>query len=267
MPVKKKTSTKKKFDLTLILPLSVFVSSILISASIVYAAERVTRGNVMGAKITQVADGDIANTDTPTNPSADLAAAPSAIKKVSVDNDPVLGDVNAPITIIEFSDYECPFCKRHHTDTYPQLKSEYIDKGIVKLVFRDLPLSFHDPIATKEAIAANCAREQGDDETYFQFHDEVFNKTSSNGAGIAGEGLYDIASALGLNRSQLKSCIDSEKYKDEVESDLTDATNAGANGTPSFFIGKSTASGEIDGELLVGAQPFSAFKAIIDKNL
>src|SRR3989339_1412850 len=76
------------------------------------------------------------------------AGAPQAPTKgiASIDDDPILGDKNAPITIIEFSDYECPFCKRHFTDTFPQIKSEYIDKGIVKLVYRDLPLSFHDPV-------------------------------------------------------------------------------------------------------------------------
>ena len=81
----------------------------------------------------------------------------------SIDDDPVLGDKNAPVTIVEFSDYECPFCKRHFDQTLPELIKNYIDTGKVKLVYRDFPLSFHDPMATKEAVAANCAREQGGD--------------------------------------------------------------------------------------------------------
>ena len=100
--------------------------------------------------------------------------------KVSVDDDPILGDKNAPVTIIEFSDYECPFCKRHFDETLPQLVKEYISTGKVKLVFRDLPLPFHNPMATTEAITANCARAQGDDNTYYKFHDEIFKRTKSS---------------------------------------------------------------------------------------
>ncbi len=110
--------------------------------------------------------------------------ADSGTAQVSVDDDPVLGSANAPVTLIEFSDYECPFCKRHYSETYPQLKKDYIDTGKVKLVFRDLPLSFHDPVATIEAEAANCAREQGGDEAYWKMHDAIFTNTKSNGEGV-----------------------------------------------------------------------------------
>ena len=92
-------------------------------------------------------------------PAAPAAQAPQVTKGVaSIDDDPILGDKNAPVTIIEFSDYECPFCKRHFDSTHPELVKKYIDTGKVKLVFRDFPLSFHEPMASKEAIAASCAR-------------------------------------------------------------------------------------------------------------
>lgn len=104
--------------------------------------------------------------------------------EVSYDDDPVKGDPNAPITIVEFSDYECPYCQRHYNQTYPQIVSQLIDTGQVKLIFRDLPLSFHDPIATQAAVAANCARAQGGDEAYFKYHDEYFTRTATNGQGI-----------------------------------------------------------------------------------
>lgn len=201
-------------------------------------------------------------------------AAPQAVptedlspQKVSIDDDPVIGDKNAKVTMIEFSDYECPFCKRHFDQSYEQLKTEYIDTGKVKLVYRDLPLSFHDPMATTEAIAANCAREQGDDSTYFKYHDEIFKRTKSNGNGLAKDDLYTIATDLGLDSNILKSCIESEKYQEEVSKDLADATKAGATGTPTFFIGKSSSDGIITGTKIVGAQPFSALKAEIDKQL
>lgn len=186
--------------------------------------------------------------------------------KVSLDDDPVLGDKNAPVTLVDFSDYECPFCKRHFEQVYSELKKDYIDTGKVKMVYRDLPLSFHDPMATKEAIAANCAREQGEDSAYYKYHDEIFKRTKSNGNGLAVNDLYTIASDLGLNAANFKTCLDSEKYKDEVQKDLADASKYDATGTPTFFIGKSTGH-EFEATKLVGAQPYSAFKTIIDEKL
>jgi protein-disulfide isomerase len=182
----------------------------------------------------------------------------------SIDDDPVLGDKDAPVTIIEFSDYECPFCKRHFENTFPQLIENYVDTGKVKLVFRDLPLSFHDPLATKEAVAANCAREQGGDESYFKYHDEIFTRTASNGNGLVDSDLTTIATDLGLNLSSFGSCLDDPAQAEEVKKDVADAGAAGASGTPTFVIGKSSDDGKIDGDLLVGAQPFTAFQAVID---
>ncbi len=193
--------------------------------------------------------------------------APSGPVKVSIDNDPILGDKNAPVTIIEFSDYECPFCKRHFEQTLPQLVKEYINTGKVKLVFRDLPLSFHDPMATTEAIAANCARAQGDDTTYFKYHDEIFKRTKSNGNGLTKDDLYKISDNLKLNTAKLKTCLDDPKQKEEVQKDLSDAGSVGASGTPAFFIGKSTEDGVIEAPITSGAQSFSVFKTIIDELL
>ncbi|OGG06197.1 hypothetical protein A2872_04200 [Candidatus Gottesmanbacteria bacterium RIFCSPHIGHO2_01_FULL_42_12] len=182
----------------------------------------------------------------------------------SVDDDPVLGDKNAPITIIEFSDYECPFCKRHFDQTFPQLVKEYVDKGKVKIVYRDFPLSFHDPMATKEAVAANCAKEQGGDKKYFEFHDEIFKRTISNGNGLNDDKIQTIAKDLGLDTSKFTSCLSNKAMEDEVKKDIADGTAAGASGTPTFLIGKTTSNGEINGDLVVGAQPFAAFQAVID---
>jgi len=188
--------------------------------------------------------------------------------KVSVDNDAVLGDKNAPLTMIEFSDYECPFCKRHFTDVYPQIKKDYIDTGKMKLVYRDfIAVPSHNPLATFEAMAAECAREQGGDSAYFKYHDEIFKRTTSNGNGLDASQLLAIAKDLGLNSTALQQCLDSNKYKDEVAKDITDASKVGVSGTPSFFVGKSSQDGIIDGTIIVGAQPYSAFKVIIDEML
>lgn len=204
---------------------------------------------------------------------AQQAAVPQAAppedtspKKVSVDDDPMIGDKNAKVTMIDFSDYECPFCKRYFDDTYSKIKKDYIDTGKIKYVYRDLPLSFHQN-AHKEAEAAECAREQGGDEVYFKYHDEMFKRTTSNGTGLALDQLSVIANDLGLNGATLQSCLDSDKYKAEVDKDLADAATVGATGTPTFFIGKSGSGGVITGTKIVGAQPYSAFQSEIDKQL
>lgn len=107
------------------------------------------------------------------------------VGSTTVDNDAVLGNVNAPITMVEFSDYECPFCKRHFTQTIPGLKKDYIDTGKVKLVFRDfIAVPSHNPTANVEALAAECVKEMGGSEAYYKFHDLIFTQTKSNGLGI-----------------------------------------------------------------------------------
>ena len=114
-------------------------------------------------------------------------------------------------------------------------------------------------------MAANCAREQGGDEGYFSYHDEIFKRTKSNGRGLSESDLGTIAGDLGLNSGKFSSCLEDSKQEEEVKKDLADAQQAGASGTPSFFIGKSDSGGVIEGERLVGAQPFSAFEAVIEK--
>ncbi|RJR15012.1 DsbA family protein [Candidatus Microgenomates bacterium] len=200
------------------------------------------------------------------NPQTAPAAQPPQPTKgaASIDDDPVLGDKNAPVTMIEFSDYECPFCKRHFDAALTQLIKDYVDTGKLKIVYRDFPLSFHDPMATKEAVAANCAREQSGDQTYFAFHDEIFKRTTSNGNGLDDAKIQTIATDLGLNLSTFNSCLSDPKQADEVKKDIADGTAAGANGTPTFVIGKSTSDGTIEGDLVVGAQPYEAFQAVID---
>ena len=193
---------------------------------------------------------------------------PSGPVKVSMDNDAVLGDKNAPVTMIEFSDYECPFCKRHFMEVYPEIKKNYIDTGKVKLVFRDyIAVPSHNPLATSQAMAAECAREQGGDAMYFKYHDELFKRTTSNGNGLTLTQLLTIANDLGINAATLQICLDANKFKDEVAKDGGDAVKAGVSGTPSFFVGKSSADGMIDGTIIVGAQPYEAFKAALDAEL
>jgi protein-disulfide isomerase len=170
----------------------------------------------------------------------------------SGDDDAFIGDADAPVTIIEFSDYQCPFCQRHALNTYPLLKSEYVDTGKVKIVFRDFPLSSIHPMAQPAAEAAECVRDvSGSDEDYFEYHDTLFeNQNSLNNDNLkkwAKEQGYDIA-----------KCLDSGEFRSEVLADLADAQAAGGRGTPYFVI---------NGQPLSGAQPFSAFQQVIEAEL
>lgn len=237
----------------LLLPISILLAAVLISGTIIYTKS--PSKSLAGQNNGQLA----AAGQQAGNP-------PSGSGKVSVDDDPVLGNKNAPLTLVEFSDYECPFCKRSFDQLLPDLKKNYIDTGKLKLVYRDFPLSFHAN-AHKEAEAADCARDQGDDTTYFKFHDQIFIQTTSNGTGIALTQLPIIAKNIGLDVAKFQQCLDSGKFKNEVDKDIADGTAAGVSGTPSWFVGKSNSSGTIDGTLIVGAQPFSAFKVVIDQLL
>jgi protein-disulfide isomerase len=236
---------------------SILLGGLIISASILSSSGKFQKLADSGSAAVAQPSG------SPTPTAEQPSGQPSGPVKVSVDNDPVMGDKNAPLTLIEFSDYECPFCKRAFTDVLPELKKAYIDTGKVKLVYRDFPLSFHAN-AQKEAEAAECARSQSNDATYFKFHDQIFTQSTVGGTGLALTELPVIAKNLGLNVNQFQQCLDSGKFKDEVAKDIADGTAAGVSGTPSWIIGKSSKDGQIEGQLIVGAQPFSSFKTAID---
>jgi len=224
---------------------------------------------MMTQKIQYLQNGGPTLTAGTTQTAQPQAAAPqdeTTPREVIIDDDPVLGDKNAPVTMVEFSDYECPFCKRHFDETYAKLKTDYVDTGKVKIVFRDLPLSFHAN-AHKEAEAAECVRSLSDDETYFKYHDAIFTKTTSGGTGFALTELAPLAATFGLDQAKVQSCIDDGKFTAEVDKDMADASAVGANATPSFFIGKSDKSGKITGTPIIGAYPYDNFKTLIDKML
>ena len=190
-------------------------------------------------------------------PSPQAPSAGVADMKALADDDSFMGKEDAPVTIVEFSDYECPFCKRFYDQTLPQIKSQYIDTGKVKLIFRDFPLSFHQN-AHIEAEAAECAGDQGGDKAYFKYHDEIFKRTTSNGQGITVDQLPVIAKDIGLDVNKFNTCLNSGKFKSEVDKDISDGSAAGIQGTPGFVI---------NGKLISGAQPFSVFKQVIDDEL
>ncbi len=235
--------------------------SILISSG--YIRVNTPKNKGVGSNLTTAPGSGVPNVPTqkPSNVPDD-----SGPVKVSIDDDPILGNKDAKLTFIEFSDFECPFCKSFFSTTLSQIKKDYIDTVKVKFVYRDLPLPFHQN-AQKEAEAAECAREQGGDQAFFKYHDQIFARTTSNGTGLALDQLSIIANDIGLNGNQLQQCLDSGKFKDEVDKDIADASKAGAGGTPTLFIGKTTSDGIITATKVVGAQPYAVFKTIIDQQL
>lgn len=148
-----------------------------------------------------------------------------------------------------------------------QIKENYIDTGEVILVFRDLPLDFHNPAAAREAIAAECARKQGGDEKYFEYHDQIFETTAGNGKGIETEELAKLAEEIGLSGDKLKTCFEEERFKEEVEKDAAAAAEAGIFGTPGFVVGRRQNDGSVEGTIIEGALPYSSFKEAIDAQL
>ena len=192
----------------------------------------------------------------PTPPAAPTPPAPAPSgNPASADDDAFLGEEDAPVTIVEFTDYQCPFCGRHFTQTFGQIKSTYIDTGKVKYVTRDYPLSFH-PFAQKASEATECAEDQ---DAFWEMHDKLFaNQTALDVAS-----LKSYAGGLGLNQTKFDDCLDSGTHAAEVQKDMADGSASGISGTPGFWvIGKDG-----KGELVSGAQPFASFQAAIERHL
>jgi len=178
-------------------------------------------------------------------------AAPQQVKRydVPLDNDPIYGPANAPITIIEFSDYECPFCRKWHNEVWPRIKTEYGDR--VRLVYRDFPLYGLHANAESAALAANCAGEQG---KYWEYNDALFATTER----FSRDTYELLAAQLSLDIDSFKTCLDEERYQKEIQADYQYAAELGISSTPTFFI---------NGLALVGAQPYEIFKQVIDMEL
>ena len=167
---------------------------------------------------------------------------------------PFVGSENAPVTIIEFSDYECPFCSRFYTETEIQIRNDYVDTGKVKLVYKDFPLSSLHPSAQKAAEAARCAGDQG---KYWEMHDILFEK-QQEWASLGVSKTAEYAATLGLDGGQFSSCLSTGKYTSAVQKDFNEGSSLGVSGTPTFFV---------NGLEVVGAQPYAIFKQIIDQEL
>jgi len=183
---------------------------------------------------------------------------PSAVPQVGVSGRPSLGAQTAPVTMVEFSDYQCPFCKRHFSTVFPILKKEYIDTGKLRYVFRDFPIAGLHPQAKKAHEAAHCAREQ---KRYWEMHSILFE----NSKDLSLAALKRYAGEIGLNGDQFDACLESGKFDPEVDKEIVEGAELGVRGTPSFFIGPSGPGEKIAGTMVTGAQPLARFKQIIEE--
>lgn len=256
-PVTKKIAWDKY-----ILPTSILIAGLLVAGTSLYNTRVILQtssdGGFKQAGIAQTAPNQ-----------AGQGAAPAQIptddgKPVQVadrSDQPIIGKKDAKVTIVEFSDFQCPFCERFFKETYGQLKTKYVDTGKAKIVFRHFPLSFHQN-AQKAAEAAECSNRQG---KFTEYHDLLFQNSQSDGTGLNIADLKKYADQLGLNKGTLgfgknkfNDCLDKGEATQVVNKDLADGTAAGVTGTPSFLI---------NGKKVVGAQPYSVFETAIEEAL
>ena len=168
---------------------------------------------------------------------------------------PALGAADAPVTVVEFTDYQCPYCRRFTQTTFPLLKRDYIDTGKVRWEVRDLPLAFHKN-ARKAGQSVHCANEQG---KFWEMRDLLFK----NSANLENEHLRNYAEQVGLDVDAFDSCLASDRHMKEMDKDAAEAKQVGITGTPTFVIGKPKGN-NLSGKLVVGAQPLNVFAAAIN---
>ncbi len=224
--------------LNLSIPISIIIAGLIIGGAIAIGSGKKTISTGQTAQVQGL----------PANPEPSLPTGqPSTVQTFEITKDNhIRGDFNAPITLVEFSDFECPFCARH----YPTLnKILDVYKGKARLVYKHFPLAFH-PNGQKAAEASECADEQG---KFWEYHDKLFENLTTSGYSLAN--FKQWAKDLGLNNGKFNECLDSGKYAQKVQADFQEGSAKGVTGTPATFV---------NGQLVSGALPYDSFKQIIN---
>lgn len=199
------------------------------------------------------------STDTMKN-TTDSSVSPLSFSNLITSDTPLKGDPLAPITLIEFGDFQCPNCGRFARDTSPQIETSYVESGQVSMAFKHFPVV--GPDSKPAAMASQCANDQG---MFWEFHDELYNNQGHENSGWANrDNLKQIASNIGLDKQSFDSCLDSNKYQSLVEKDLSLAKQIKFTGTPSFLVLKNDGSKP---QALTGAYPFATFQKIFEDSL
>jgi protein-disulfide isomerase len=168
--------------------------------------------------------------------------------------EPALGRAQAPLTMVEFTDYQCPYCRGFQAEVWPKLKRHYIDTGKLRFIARDLPLEFHAS-AGPAAEAAHCAGEQG---KFWSMHEALLGGAED----LAGGGIDKRAAAVGLDPGRFHECLKAQRYAQTIEAHVREADAAGIRGTPGFVVGR-VVHGELQGVRVEGALPYEQFDALL----
>lgn len=215
------------------IPISIVLAGLLIAGTILFTSGK---GNNTGDNNARL------------GPNQPGIGSGNGIQVVVTDTDPSIGNANAPVTLIAFEDFECPFCERFSQQTLPLIIEQQVKSGKVRIVWKDFPLSIHSN-AQKAHEAARCAWEQ---DKFWGYHNVLFNNQNS----LSINNLKQYSRNLGLNEDQFASCLDSGKYTALIREKVSEGNAMGVSGTPSFLI---------NGKLVVGAQPYQTFVDIINQ--
>lgn len=228
---------------------------LILSAVVVFVVGAALGGMFVKIQYLEGKTGTTPVATTPTAPSAPTApSGPTAVKVAVSADDPVKGNPNAKVAVVEFADFQCPFCERFFKDAEQQIIKNYVDTGKVKFVYKNL--AFLGPESTWAANAAFCAKEQN---KFWEYHDYLFSHQGQENSGaFSQDNLKKFAVALGLAPAQFNDCLDKQKYNAQVQADQAEANKNGFNSTPSVAIGSTP---------VVGAQPYEQFKAAIEAEL
>lgn len=219
-----------------LIPGAILVAGFLIAGAVVYSGNAPRNGGQGSTAAVGAGDQKIAK-------NVDLE-----------DGDPVLGNPKAPVTIVEFGDYQCPFCGRFFSTTEKQIIETYVKTGKARFIYRDF--AFLGPESETAAIATECANEQG---KFWQYHDYLFtHQNGENQGAFTGTHLKEFAEKIGLDSAKFNQCLDTAKYKDEVAKDTEAGRLLGVSGTPTTFV---------NGKMITGAVPFAQFQSLIDEEL
>lgn len=255
IPVRKEESVLTYFLLGLLVVCSFLIGSLYTQVQSL-KKNSITQGNVP-----QVAGVQAVANDGGNQPAAPQVAPTTAFENIDiklVKDDHINGNKNARILLFEYSDMECPFCKKFH-QTGQQIVDAY--KGQVAWVYRHFPLSFHAN-AQKEAEASECVNELGGNTAFWKYINTLFSRTTSNGTGFALTDLTPLAKEIGINETKFKNCLDSGKYSQNINDEITQGSKYGVSGTPGNII-LDTKTGK--SKLMPGAYPFEDFKDVIDE--
>lgn len=211
---------------------------------------------LLAAASAQTMEWDVANAAQHELRNADVRAA--MVRPISKGRDHIFGNPNAEISLIEYSDFECPFCKRFH-ETAKQVVQAY--GGKVNWVYRHFPLYFHNPAAQREGEAAECAAELGGNSAFWRYADFIYARTSLGGTGVPEEQLPEMAASIGLDKARFAEYLRSGRKTTRVNEDYVDGQAIGVRGTPGNVLRNNRTGAVI---LRIGAVPFGQIKAEID---